>query len=100
MSDGYTNDAQQRLLRLILVMFGDVVRGFAPSSLSKALECTPSCTTRDLANLKLQGLAEVDDQGMWRLTPRLIQQSLKAMASIEQAAQQLESARNKYTRTN
>ena len=32
----YTNAAQQRILKLLLTLFGDVVNGYPPAALAKA----------------------------------------------------------------
>jgi len=95
----YTNAAQQRLLKVVLALFSDVVFGLAPSSLAKELHCSPSEITRDLDNLRTAGLAERDEStGYWRLTPRLPQQALKAMSSLDRAKRKVEETMNRYTR--
>jgi DNA-binding IclR family transcriptional regulator len=78
----YTNAAQQRIMALVLHLFGDVVNGYAPKALAVALETTPSNITRDLANLAEAGLAEKTPGGCWRLTPRLPQQVAKVAAVV------------------
>ena len=50
MSD-YINAAQQRLLKVIVLLAGNEFNGLAPSDLAKALNTNPSNITRDLANL-------------------------------------------------
>lgn len=97
--DAYTSDSQQRLLRVLLALFADVVAGVPPSVLAKAADASPSAITRDLANLRTAGLAERDEAtGLWRLTPRLPQQAVKVFAAIDRAANRLDEARNRYTR--
>ncbi|MCK9987427.1 MAG: hypothetical protein AzoDbin1_03899 [Azoarcus sp.] len=79
----YTNAAQQRILKLVLVMFGDVVEGYAPGVLAKAVGCAPGSMTRDLDNLRTAGIAVCDEEtGRWRLTARLPQQTVKIYAAI------------------
>ncbi|MDR1890129.1 MAG: IclR family transcriptional regulator [Zoogloeaceae bacterium] len=96
----YTNDAQQRLIRLILLMFGDVVQGFPPSVLSREIGCAPAVTTRDLANLSEAGIAAKDEAtGLWRLTPRLPQQAIKVWTAIDHAEQQLQEAKQRFRKT-
>jgi DNA-binding IclR family transcriptional regulator len=96
----YTNAAQQRLLQVVLALFGDVVMGLSPATLAKAVGCSQPVITRDLDNLKTAGMAERDEAtGYWRLTPRLPQQALKAMASIDRAERRVDEARQRYTRT-
>lgn len=95
----YTNAAQQRLLKVVMVLFSDVVMGLSPSGLAKSVGCAQSVITRDLDNLRTAGLAERDEtSGHWRLTPRLPQQAIKALASIDRAARRVDEARNRYTR--
>lgn len=97
--DAYTSESQQRLLRVLLALFGDVVLGMAPSAIAKAADASPSSITRDLANLRTAGLAERDEAtGLWRLTPRLPQQAVKVFSAIDQHAKRLEEARTRYTR--
>lgn len=96
----YENRSQQRLVKLILILFGDVVRGFAPSQLSKALETDPGNITRDLYNLQATGIASCDEEtGLWRLTTRLPQQAIKVYATLDRAQRDLDEARNRFTRT-
>lgn len=86
----YTNAAQQRLVKLVLVMFGDVVNGYAASALAKAVGCSQSVMTRDLFNLEQTGVAEKDEEtGLWRLTARLPQQAVKVHAAIGRAETRL-----------
>lgn len=95
----YTNDSQQRVLKLTIALFGDVINGYAPATLAKQVGCSASAITRDLDNLATAGLAErVEETGHWRLTPRLPQQSLKVMTAIDRAERRLEEARSRFTR--
>lgn len=95
----YTNEAQQRLLKLLLALFGDVVHGYPPTALAKAVGCAASATTRDLDNLRTAGIAERDDAtGHWRLTPRLPQQAIKVFNAIDATQRRVDEARNRFTR--
>ena len=95
----YTNEAQQRLLRLVLAMFGDVVNGYSTGALAEGLGVKPPYITRDLANLQTAGLAERDEAtGLWRLTPRLPQQAVKVWAAISRAETRLSDAKARYQR--
>jgi DNA-binding IclR family transcriptional regulator len=96
MKGAYTNTAQQRILRLTLMLFSDVVGGVAPGVLAKELGCPASAVTRDLANLAQAGLAEKLESGAWRLTPRLPQQAVKVFASINLAEMRLGEAKRRY----
>ncbi|MCM2480187.1 IclR family transcriptional regulator [Serpentinimonas maccroryi] len=95
----YTNAAQQRLLQVVLALFGDTVQGMAPIVLARGVGCSAAVITRDLDNLRSAGLAERDEiTGLWRLTPRLPQQAVKVFSSIERAQRQVDEARNRFTR--
>jgi DNA-binding IclR family transcriptional regulator len=95
----YTNDAQQRLIKVIFALFSDVVSGLSPAMVAKACDSQPSTVTRDLDNLLTAGVVEKDEaSGHWRLTPRLPQQALKALASIERASKRVDESRQRYSR--
>ena len=95
----YTNAAQQRILRLVMALFGDVVHGYPPSRLAELLGVSASVITRDLDNLRTAGMAERDEgTGHWRLTPRLPQQTFKVINSIDAAVRRVDEVRNRFTR--
>lgn len=95
----YTNAAQQRILQLVLALFGDAMHGYPPSKLAELLGVSASVITRDLDNLRTAGLAERDEAtGHWCLGPRLPQQAIKVYSAIEAAARRVDEARNRYTR--
>ncbi len=94
----YTNAAQQRILKLVLVLFGDVVNGYTPSVLARAMNCAAGVITRDLDNLAQAGIAERDDSGAWRLTPRLPQQAVKVWAAIDRAERRIAESKNRFSR--
>lgn len=100
MSGGkYTNDAQQRLLRLVFALFEDVVNGYPPAALAKMVDAAPPAITRDLDNLLTFGLVErVESTGHWRLTARLPQQCFKVMNAIDRHERRLEEVRARFTR--
>ena len=95
----YTNAAQQRILRLVLALFGDAVNGFPPAALARELGCSAPLVTRDLDNLRTAGLVErLEDSGHWHLTARLPQQAIKVFNSIDTAQRRVDEARNRFTR--
>lgn len=95
MSTDYTNGAQQRILKLLLVMFGDIVNGYTPTQLCQATGARPDAMTRDLANLVVAGLALRDEEdGRYRLTARLPQQAVKVHAAIGRAEARLAETRS------
>lgn len=96
----YTNDGQQRILKVLLVMFADVVQGVPASAVAKELGLNLPTVLRDLDNLKTAGLAEKDDStGLWRLTPRLPQQAFKVLSAIDNAQRRVDEVRHRFTRT-
>lgn len=95
----YTNEAQQRLMRVVITLFGDVIHGYPPAVLAKAVDCSQSVITRDLDNLMTAGWAERDEAtGHWRLTPRLPQQAIKVFNALDAAQRRVDEARNRFTR--
>ena len=95
----YTNESQQRLIKLVLVLFGDVINGYAPSVLAKTMNCHASFVTRDLDNLATAGVAERDEaSGAWRLTPRLPQQAIKVWTAIDRAERRIEESKSRFSR--
>lgn len=95
----YTNAAQQRLIKVILALFGDVIVGRPAALLAREVGCSPQVMVRDLDNLRTAGIAEQDEATLhWRLTPRLPQQAIKALASIDAAERHIEQARQRFTR--
>lgn len=95
----YTNEAQQRILRVVLALFADVVQGVAPTALARQVACSASVITRDLDNLATAGLAERDElTGLWRLTPRLPQQAVKVFGAISTAETRLMDAKQRFSR--
>jgi len=100
MAGKYTSAPQQRILKLVLVMFGDVVEGYSPSALAKAVGCAAGTMTRDLDNLHTAGIALCDEEtGRWRLTARLPQQAVKVYAAIGRAETRLAETRAGIHRT-
>jgi hypothetical protein len=66
----YRNAAQQRVL-LTLAFLAQRREGALPGEIAQSLGTLPSNTTRDLANLRLAGLAVARD-GRWCCSPHLI----------------------------
>ncbi|MEY2632358.1 MAG: hypothetical protein RIR00_1012 [Pseudomonadota bacterium] len=99
MATDYTNDSQQRLIDLVLMLAGNEFHGLAPSEISKALKVAPGTTTRDLANLKTKGIAEqIEETGRWRLGPKLVQISLAYQTNISRAKSRLAEVEQRFTR--
>ena len=93
----YTNAAQQRLLQLIDLLAGHELQGLAPGEIAKALAVGASTVTRDLANLRTAGWAEITPKGdRWRLAPHVIQHSLRYAAALDAGAQQWRDIQRRY----
>lgn len=98
MSD-YINNAQQRLLRTVLLLAGNELTGVAPSDLAKALDVHPSNVTRDLANLAHAGLAEqLTETGRWRLGPKIVQVAVDFQINLQRSQSRVDEIRQRYTR--
>lgn len=98
-SSTYIHDGQQRLLRLITALAGHEITGIAPSDLARETNTTASTITRDLANLKEAGYAElVPETGRWRLSPHIVQISMRHMVVLDRARERLEEIRRRFTR--
>lgn len=97
----HTNGAQQRLIKLILALFGDVVNGYLPSQLMSMTGASASQMTRDLANLVAAGLAEYDEENKhYRLTGRLPNQAVKVHAALGRAETRLAETKSAIHRNN
>jgi DNA-binding IclR family transcriptional regulator len=96
----YTNDGQQRMLRLINLLAGHEITGMAPSQIAQEQQCSPAIVTRDLQNLKTAGFAEqVPETSYWRLSPTMVQISLKLAVSMDRAQRKLDEVRQRFSRT-
>jgi len=93
----YTNAAQQRLLQLIDLLAGHELQGLLPGEIAKALAVGASTVTRDLDNLRSAGWAEQTPKGdRWRLTPHVIEHSLRYAAALDAGRQQWRDVQQRY----
>lgn len=98
MSD-YTNDGQQRILKLLSLLAGNEITGLRPGEIAKLQECSASVVTRDLANLQEAGFAEkVPETDAWRLAPEIVQIAMKHMTALDRAERRLDETRSRYSR--
>jgi DNA-binding IclR family transcriptional regulator len=96
----YTNDGQQRILRLLQVLAGHEVTGLTPKQVAEQQGCAPALVTRDLANLKQGGFAEqVPETNYWRLGPELVQISIKHGVALGRAQAKLDDIKNRFSRS-
>lgn len=95
----YTNDGQQRILRLVNLLAGHEITGIAPADIARQQGCPASMVTRDLDNLRTAGFAElVPETGRWRLAPQVVQIALAHMAALDRAESRLAETRQRYSR--
>ena len=96
----YANEGQQRLLRLINLMAGNEITGLTPADIARAQDCPAPTVIRDLANLQLAGFAEVvPETGRWRLSPQIVQISIKHGLALDRAESKLAEVRQRFSRT-
>ena len=95
----YTSAPLQRQLQLIDLLAGHELQGLEPGAIAKALGCAASVTTRDLDNLRTAGWAELHPNGKaWRLTPHVVEISLKHAAALRAGRQELNDVERRYSR--
>lgn len=95
----YTNDAQQRLLKVVMLLGEDVITGLAPAQIAKALNVPAPYVTRDLDNLRTAGWAiQQEETGRWLLGSKAGALGVKVMSSIDRAERKVAEARNRFTR--
>ena len=100
MSTDYTNDSQQRILRLIEVLAGHEVKGLAPSDIAQRMECGAGTVTRDTRNLQTAGWAElVRDSSNWRLSPKAIQLVTQHATALARAQAEIDEIKNRFSRS-
>lgn len=98
MTPNYINAAQQRVLRVLVLLAGHEITGLAPSEIAKAVRTSASNTTRDLANLREAGLAEpLADSQRWRITPRMAQLALRVLRSLDDAKKRVDEVQQRFT---
>lgn len=96
----YTNSSQQRILKVVLAMFGHEIDGLAPGQLAKLAGIKPGEATRDLDNLMQAGFVEKVPQGnAYRITPMVGQKAMAILHTLDHATRRVEETRNRFTRT-
>lgn len=95
----YTNSSQQRILKVVLAMFGHEIDGLAPGQLAKLAGIKPGEATRDLDNLMQAGFVEALPAGStYRITPMVGQKAMAILHTLDRATTRLEDTRNRFTR--
>lgn len=93
----YINAAQQRVLKILMLLAGHEVMGLAPGEIAKAVRTSASNITRDLANLREAGYAEQLESGAWRITPRIGQIALRVLNSLGEARKRVEETAQRFS---
>lgn len=97
--DRYRSESQQRILKILLTLGGHEINGLSPGEISKSLNIQPAHITRDLANLKIAGIAEsIPETGRWRLTPKVPQIAMAMLREIEKREGFISETKQRYTR--
>lgn len=96
----YTNSSQQRILNVLLTMFGHEINGLEPGQIAEMTQTSPSNITRDIFNLRKAGFVEQlqHDENRFRVSPMIGQKSISILTTIERAASRVDEAKNRYTR--
>lgn len=98
MSSQYLNASQQRVLKVLNLLFGHEITGLAPGEIARTLTANASAITRDLANLAEAGMAEeIPGTGRWRITPRLGSRALATLQTFDRAERQLGELKGRFT---
>lgn len=98
-SPDYSNAAQQRILKVLDLMFGHEINGLAPGEIAKSITANPSAITRDLANLVEAGMVEeIMQTGRYRITPRLASRVLATLNTFDAAKTKLNDLHQRYTK--
>lgn len=93
----YINAAQQRVLKVLMLLAGHEMMGLAPNEIAKAVRTSASNVTRDLANLREAGMAEPLESGAWRITPKVGQIALRVLNALGEARRRVEETAQRFT---
>lgn len=94
-----TNEPQQRILKLVVLLAGNEFNGLAPSEIARALNIAPPMVTRDLDNLRTAGMADrIEETGRWKLGPKLVQIGLAFTAHLNSQRDKVEAMATRYSR--
>jgi DNA-binding IclR family transcriptional regulator len=95
----YDNTAQQRILRIVLMLAGHELHGVAPKDIAEGAGAAAATITRDLHNLREIGLIEtIQETGRVRLGPKVVQIAIAHMTAMDRASAQLNEIKNRYSR--
>lgn len=94
----YSCASQQRLLKVLMCLFGHEIEGLAPGQVAHLAGVTAANATRDLWNLEEAGLVERLPQGdKVRISPALGRKALAVLHTFDRAQRNLTDLTNRYT---
>lgn len=93
------NQAQQRVMRILLVLAGHEGEGVAQSAIARAIKTSDSRVFNDLRNIAEGGFAERLENGNWRLAPKLVQIALAHQNGLARLKSQVEEIQQRFSRS-
>lgn len=94
----YRCESQQRILRVLMCLFGHEIDGLAPGQVAKLADTTAANATRDLWNLEEAGLIERLPGGdKVRISPTLGRKALAILHTLDRAKRQLDDITSRFT---
>ncbi len=95
----YTNEAQQRVMKITMALGGAMFHGLSNGELAKLLDTTPSNIVRDLWNMKKGGFVDqIAETGRWRLGVRPVQVYRAFTLEMQQLRTKADELEQRYTR--
>lgn len=92
--------SQQRILKVMLVLFGHELQGLSPSDVAKACGISGANATRDIANLVNAGVAErLPGSDRIRISPLLARKSVATLQAFDRARSELDALSTRYLTT-
>lgn len=92
--------SQQRILKVLLCLFGHEIDGLTPGQVAKLADTTPANATRDLWNLQEAGLVERLPGGdAVRISPQLGRKALAVLHTFDRAQRSLSDLTSRYIPT-
>lgn len=93
----YNCASQQRILKVMLVLFGHELQGLSPSDVAKACGISGANATRDISNLVSAGLAErLPDSDRIRISPMLARKCVATLQAFDRAQSELSTLAARY----
>lgn len=92
------NEAQQRVLQIVLLLAGHEIEGLAQGQVAKAMGSSGSQTHNDLRNLREAGFAERLQNGNWRLGPKPVQVAIAHQQGLARIQAALDEVAQRFSR--